>query len=260
MGTLEKAINEKTAQIFEFEMIVEDRVRYFEARVALSGKDEVIIIVRDTTDRRHAEEAREKEMMLMETHHRVKNNLQVVSSLLYLQSKDIKDEKILQMFRDSQNRVRTMALIHEKLYQSDGLRGVDLADYIKSLANSLIGSYSNSSGTVRLTVDLQPVVLGIEKATPCGLIVNEIISNSLKHAFPNGNEGEIRIILSSAGNDQSAINLVIADNGVGIPKDIGSGKTDTLGLTVVKTLTDQINGSLEIDRSAGTRYTISFRP
>ena len=260
IAKLKQAIYERKPQVFDFEALLDDMTRYFEARIVRSGENEVIVIVRDTTDRRQAEEAREKEMMLMETHHRVKNNLQVVSSLLYLQSRDIRDKKILQMFRDSQDRVRTMALIHEMLYQSAGLKGVDFAEYIRNLANSLIGSYSHSSGTISLDVNAQPVVLGIEKATPCGLIVNEIISNSLKHAFPDGANGEIRVILSGEITDKPAVSLTISDNGVGLPAEVEPGSTKSLGLTVIKTLTDQLNGELEIDRSAGTGYTITFRP
>ena len=257
MEKLGQAISKKVPQSFEFEISMDQHLRYFEARIVLSGNDEAIVIVRDTTDRKHAEAAREKEMMLMETHHRVKNNLQVVSSLLYLQSKDIQDEKIRQMFKDSQDRVRSMALIHEKLYQSDELKGVDLGDYIKSLAKDLIGSY-NHLGYVSFKADTEPVIVGIEKATPCGLIVNEIISNSLKHAFPSGRDGEISVSLAATGPETHKTELTIGDNGVGLPDTIEVGKTGTLGLTVIETLVRQIGGSIEIDRTDGTLYRIIF--
>jgi PAS domain S-box-containing protein len=257
---LEQAMRDRKPSMFDFDLEVEGKQRYYETRIVLSAQDEAIVIVRDTTDRQQAEEAREKEMLLMETHHRVKNNLQVVSSLLYLQSRDIKDERILQMFKDSQNRVRTMALIHEQLYQSDEHKGVDFGGYVGSLSKSLVASYTDGSGNVELVVDTQPVALGLDKATPCGLIVNEIISNCLKHAFPGNADGEIRVSLSVTETEPPVVRLIIADNGVGIPVDSDQERPRTLGLTLIKTLTEQINGELEIDRSHGTQYSITFGP
>ena len=257
---LEEAITKGAPSMFDFHVDVDGKQRYYETRIVLSGEDEAIVIVRDTTDRRQAEEAREKEMLLMEIHHRVKNNLQVVSSLLYLQSRDIEDERILQMFKDSQNRVRTMALIHEQLYQSDELKGVDFGGYLGSLAKSLVASYTNGSGNVKLVLDTQPVALSLDKATPCGLIVNEIISNCLKHAFPSNADGEIRVSLSMTEAQPPEVRLVIADNGVGIPEEVGQEKQKTLGLTLIRTLIDQIKGELEIDSSHGTQYAVTFSP
>ena len=153
-----------------------------------------------------------------------------------------------------------MALLHEKLYQTDALKGVDFGGYLQSLAKTLVESYSDFSNNVLLVSDISPVVLGLEKATPCGLIVNEIISNSLKHAFPGDTAGEIQVSLSLDDSDPPKVVLVVADNGVGMPESIGPGETESLGLTVEETLTKQIKGDLTVERSEGTRYTLSFVP
>jgi two-component sensor histidine kinase len=154
---------------------------------------------------------KEKEVLLREIHHRVKNNLQVISSLLRLQSRTIEDDAIRKVFKESQDRVKTMAIIHEKLYQSTDLAGVDFAGYIRDLTANLYRSYGVSQETISLRIQAQNVFLGINMAIPCGLIINELVSNCLKHAFPGGERGEIYIDLSS---DPDQINLTVGDNGV----------------------------------------------
>jgi two-component sensor histidine kinase len=200
----------------------------------------------------------EKEALLQEIHHRVKNNLQVICSLLNLQSRSVGDEHTLQMFRESQDRVRSMALIHEKLYRSQDMAKVDFSDYLRNLSNHLVRSYRSESSRVRLTVTADDVPLTIEKAVPCGLITNELISNALKHAFPNGQEGEIQVRLRSE-RDRRLI-LSVADNGVGLPAGMDLEASETLGLQLIRVLTGQMDGTAELRSSPdhGTEVSITF--
>ncbi len=198
---------------------------------------------------------REKEVLLKEIHHRVRNNLQVISSLLFLQSKNVRDQRSLEILQDSQNRVRSMALVHERLYQSQDLARVDFAKYVRSLVNHLFRSYGVNSNVIRLKVNVGDISLGVDTAIPCGLIINELVSNSLKHAFPDGREGEIHIELRS---DDGGCTLMIGDNGVGFPKGLEFRRVGTLGLQLVNTLVNQLEGTMELDRSSGTAFTIGF--
>jgi two-component sensor histidine kinase len=214
----------------------------------------------EIAERKRAEEQikaslKEKEMLLKEIHHRVKNNLQVISSLLYLQSQNIVDKPSLEMFLDSRNRVRSMALVHERLYQSRDLARVDFAEYIRNLVSYLFRSYEVHSNVIKQKINIADVSLGIDAAVPCGLILNELVSNSLKHAFPDGTAGEIRIGLSS---DNDKFTLMVSDNGVGFPKDLDLRNTQSLGLQLVNTLVDQLEGTIELDRSGGTAFEITF--
>jgi PAS domain S-box-containing protein len=198
---------------------------------------------------------KEKEMLLKEIHHRVKNNLMVISSLLNLQSKYIHDEKALDIFRESQNRAKSMALIHERLYRSTDLKRIDFGDYIQTLSNDLYHTYMPEEGRIDLNMDLENLMVDINTTVPLGLIVNELITNSMKHAFKNG-EGEINIIFHKKGDE---FTLIIGDNGVGLPADIDFKNTETLGLQLVNNLTTQIDGIIELDRSQGTRFKITFK-
>jgi len=199
---------------------------------------------------------KEKEVLLREIHHRVKNNLQVISSLLHLQSRGIQDKETLEIFRDSQNRVRSMALIHEKLYRSHDLARVDFAGYIRRLTSALIRSYRAHSAPVNLRVDASDICLPIDSAVPCGLIINELVSNSLKHAFVDGREGEIRVTLRSSADHQ--VTLVVSDNGVGFPEEVDFQNTKSLGLQLINTLTQQLAGTVELHRNGGTEFQIMF--
>jgi two-component sensor histidine kinase len=216
---------------------------------------------REISERIRAEEhikasLAEKEVLLKEIHHRVKNNLQVISSLLYLQSKHSQDEATLEMFLESQQRVRSMALVHERLYQTENLARVDCAEYVRDLASYLRHSYGMASGPVNLEVDVADVSLAIDTAVPFGLIVNELTSNALKHAFPHGQGGKILIQLTECEDGQC--NLVIRDNGTGLPKGFDLRDTKSLGLQLVKTLTKQLGGTIDLDRGSGTAFRITF--
>lgn len=199
---------------------------------------------------------REKEVLLKEIHHRVKNNLQVVSSLLSLQSRIIDNPAALEVLRESQNRIRSMALIHERLYRSEDLGRVDYAVYIRDLATFLVRSYRAHLGPIDLKIEAEGVFLGIDTAIPCGLITNELISNALKHAFPNGKGGEIRVKIGAQGDRQ--FTMIIGDNGVGFPPDVDFRNTESLGLQLVNTLVDQLEGTVELRRDGGTEFTIRF--
>lgn len=199
---------------------------------------------------------KEKEVLLKEIHHRVKNNLQIISSLLNLQTNQISDERALEMFRDSQNRVRTMALIHEKLYRSMDLARINFAEYVQNLAKALYRSYSKNLALIEMEVNVEEVLLDIDTAIPCGLIITELVSNSLKHAFPDGSKGRVGIRLNSVADNR--MNLTVYDNGVGLPPSLQFEHTDSLGLQLVSTLTAQLEGELKVSSTGGTAVSIVF--
>nr|WP_290224635.1 histidine kinase dimerization/phosphoacceptor domain -containing protein [Trichocoleus desertorum] len=216
----------------------------------------------ELAERKRAEEQlklslKEKEVLLKEIHHRVKNNLQVISSVLRLQSDYVKDDKILALFNDSQNRIRSMALIHEKLYQSSNLLKINFDEYIHDLTDNLIRSYVAFASSVTLTTNAVGVWLNIDTAIPCGLIINELVSNSLKHAFPGSNqENEIRISITSTEENQ--FTLTVRDNGIGFPENIDFRNTESLGLELVCIFTEQLDGTIELNQSNGTAFIITF--
>lgn len=262
-------------------------------------------IIRDITDRKRAENEikeslREKEVLLMEIHHRVKNNMQIVSSLLSLQSRYIKDKEASGIFKESQDRVKSMAMIHEKLYMSEGLAKIDFAEYIKNLVNDLFRSYGINQEQIRININADKIFLNIDTAIPCGLIINELVTNSLKYAFPwikhygslnstfvdhtteirgfenkkfsnpapkshglenkkfsNNHDKESKIYI-----DLHMINgkflLTIGDNGIGLPNDTDFESTETLGLRLVKSLVDQLDGTVEFYSNGGAEFKIIF--
>lgn len=231
------------------------------SKLDVEGSRVYTVILRDVTQRRAADEKiraslREKEVLLQEIHHRVKNNLQVVSSLLSLQSRGIVDEDTRQKFKESQNRVQSMALIHEQLYQSANLSEINYPQYIRQLAAHLFRSYRVSSSRIELQSQIEDVRLSVDVAVPVGLIINELVSNSLKYGFPNGRGGWIRIALRK--EPYGRMTLSVADNGIGLPEEVGFGSTQTLGLRLVGTLVRQIDGSVQVDRAEGTAIHITF--
>jgi PAS domain S-box-containing protein len=219
------------------------------------------VILRDITARKIADESiraslREKEVLLKEIHHRVKNNLQVVSSLLGLQSRTIEDGATRKMFQESQNRVHSMALIHESLYQSDNLSEIDFPKYIDQLAAHLFRSYGADPARIRISAMIDDLRLPIDTAVPCGLIINELVSNSLKYAFPEGRSGEIRIAMREEEN--RCIRLEVSDNGIGLPAGVGFTSTKSLGLRLVRTLADQLGGTIETGSATGAFNALTF--
>jgi len=238
----------------------------------------------ELAERKRAEEQikaslEEKEVLLKEIHHRVKNNLQVISSLLDLQSDYIKDPQTLELFKESRNRIKSMALVHEKLYQSKDLARVDFTKYVQSLGANLFQSYGGRSEAIALKIDMAEVSLSIDTAIPCGLIISELVSNSLKHAFPeskacgpmnsptarsgSASKGEIRIELRVQEGrenvpDRQHLVLTVGDNGIGFPKDLDFQNAESLGLKLVVGLTNQLGGTIELDRNGGTTFKIRF--
>jgi PAS domain S-box-containing protein len=258
-------------QVSEIETVItckDGTKKYVSMNVSpLRGPDQKVIglssIIRDITERKNAEEQikadlNEKEVLLREIHHRVKNNMQIISSLLRLQSASIKDKKYSDMYLESQNRIITMSLIHEKLYQSKNLTKIDVRDYTRDLVNGIVDSYGINTSKICFNFNVENVFLGINSAIPCGLIINELVSNSLKYAFPGGKSGEIKIILRT--DDYSNFELKVSDTGIGIPNEIDIGKTETMGLRLVRILAEnQLHGKVALNRANGTEFQINFQ-
>ncbi len=200
---------------------------------------------------------KEKELLLQEIHHRVKNNLTVVHSLLGLQAKHIYDERDREMFRESINRIKSMAMIHEKLYDTKDLANIDFSAYLKHMLKDMFMSYNLTSDQITLNIDENDVTLRINSAIPCGLIINELVSNSLKHAFPDNMKGEIHVALNAYSKDE--IELLVRDNGIGIPESLNIKAADTLGMNLVNALIKQLQGTIEINREKGSEFRITFR-
>ncbi|MFQ5584356.1 MAG: sensor histidine kinase, partial [Calditrichia bacterium] len=200
----------------------------------------------------------EKEILPGEIHHRVKNNLQIIYSLLSIQAGYVKIKQYSDIFKDCQNRIMSIALAHEKLYQSNSLAHINLDEYINNLADTLFDSYGVIRGNISLIVDVENISLGIDTAILCGLILNELISNSLKHAFPNGQSGEIKILLHVLNGDE--YQLIVSDNGIGIPEELDFRNTETFGLQMVNVLVEgKMRGSVELNISNGTEFHITFK-
>jgi len=233
--------------------------RVMERTAALSKVNEDLR--NEISERKRAEEKintslQEKVVLLREIHHRVKNNLQVISSLLNLQSGYIEDKKSLEIFRESQTRVRSMALIHEKLYQSKDLNKIEFSEYIESLIKDLFKSYNVDSDRIRLNSKLEGIYFEIDTAILCGLIINELVSNSLKHAFPSNKKGEVFIGLNKDAKNKYT--LILKDDGIGFPSTVDFRKTESLGLQLVTTLTEQLGGTIELNNNGYTEFKIVF--
>ena len=275
---------------FETKIIAADGSnKFFWCTASVSERDEdgrtkmVVEFLRDITEKKQTEQAlqiaydqaiiyaeqlkaeieertraeKEKEVLLREIHHRVKNNMQVISSLLKLQSGSIEDKRSVEMLKESQDRIRAMALVHEKLYESKDLANIDFNEYIKYLSQTLFRSYAVNREKIRLKLNIEKVMLKIDKAIPCGLIVNELILNSLKHAFADNDRGEIEVSLLFINENE--VELTVSDNGIGVPEGIDFNNSGSLGLKLVNILTDQIDGKLYLDRSKGTKFQIRFK-
>ena len=220
-----------------------------------------VLLINDITELKTAQEKiktslLEKEYLLKEINHRVKNNMQVISSMLKLQLNYIKDPDAHRLSKNSHDRVKTMALVHEKLYKSEDLTKIDFGDYIRSLAIYLFASYNISHTKINLDINIKNVYLDINTAIPCGLIVNELVSNALKHAFPEGRKGEIQVALNTKDN---LTQLIVSDDGIGFPEQFNIRNSKTLGLQLINTLADQLHGTLDFSPQDKTVFTISFK-
>ena len=198
----------------------------------------------------------EKEVLIREIHHRVKNNLQIISSLLHIQSSKITSEEMVSMFTNCQNRVKSIALIHEKLYQTNSFTRVDFGSYTKNLVYYLFRMFDVKSDKVTLKLNVENVFLPMDTAIPCGLIINELVTNSLKHAFSDERRGEI--VIETVYHSNNKFTLTIKDNGKGIPEDVDYYNSRTVGFNLINSLVRQLGGNLVINRSEGTEFKITF--
>lgn len=254
----------------QFRLDLPQGAAWFELSIAKApgaeGEDvRFVALSRDITDRKRAEEVmlrnlREKGALLKEVHHRVKNNLQVITSLLRLEAARSRQEESRSVLRDMQSRIRSMALLHETLYQTGNFAGVNLADYLERLSGQLLRAQQRGATAAHLVTDLSPVNLGIDQAIPCGLIVNELLTNSLKHAFPGGAKGEVRIALRNLGERQ--VEIEVSDNGVGLPGDFEARRHASLGMQLVGDLARQLLGELSVGGGVGAgqgaRFAVRF--
>ncbi|MBX3749281.1 MAG: transporter substrate-binding domain-containing protein [Opitutaceae bacterium] len=233
-------------------------------RIEWRGRPATLNLAADATARHAAEmelrdSLREKEALLREIHHRVKNNLQVITSLLRLEAGRSAQPATKAALQDMQGRIRSMALLHETLYRSADFARVDMADYLRQLSTQLHRAQNTRPGAVRLQLDLEPVMLEAEQAIPCGLMVNELLTNSLKHAFPDGRSGEIRIALHARPDGR--VQLEVGDNGTGLPADLDERRQRSLGLQLVSDLVRQLQGTLEAGAAGpGARFVITLIP
>jgi len=249
----DRAIFDKDGHVVEYQSVGKDITERKRA-------EEEIRFLNQTLEQRVIERTqqlnallKEKDVLLREIHHRVKNNLQIITSLLNLQSRYVKDEPTLAAIRESQNRVKAMALVHEKLYQAENIAQINLDDYTRFLGTGLIQFYGVKSRGITFTTDIGDINVDINMAIPLGLIINELISNSLKYAFPDREKGEIFI---SVLKENHTLSVLVKDDGIGIPADLDWRNTESLGLRLVISLVEQLNGTIELDRSAGTAFSM----
>jgi PAS domain S-box-containing protein len=240
-GVFQKLNNQLKAEIAKKERIENELIKSLELNQNQAAK--------------LTESLKEKDILIKEVHHRVKNNLQVISSIFNLQNAYSKNEGIKEVLKESQNRIKSMAYIHESLYKSSQLGKIDFEEYVSKLCNNLIRSYAIRDNQISLLTETEKVLLHLDQAIPCGLMVNEIISNSLKHAFPAHGRGIIAINLRCRKN---RVKLRLSDDGIGIPANILRGETNTLGMQLIETLVEQIRGELKIDTEMGSSFELEF--
>ena len=282
LNTITQQIHSEDLQttIEKYNQILNDDISSFQSDIRMKQKNENYIYIRqylqkiqfqgvtalhiniiDITKQKKNESLlesslTEKEILLREIHHRVKNNLQIISSLIVLQEQYIKDEKILQIFKDFQSRIKVMALIHQALYNSENLNKISLSKYIENLIDNLLKAYSADSKQIKLQLNIENIDFNLDKAIACGLIINELVSNSLKHAFSKDDNGKIIVTLKKTKNN--SILLEVYDNGIGFPKDVDYKDSDKLGLKLISTITKQMDGKIFIEKKHGTHVIITW--
>jgi len=256
LDIIEEALRTNKTHTMHYTMPVKREMRDFEVRFVVIADDEVLAVVKDITEIKQAEEMRRKDILLKEVHHRVKNNLQIISSMLRLQSRKFTDKETIEAFRKSQNRAKSMAIAHEKLYQSRDLENIELSSYIETLTKYLLNTYGCDPENIKIDIKIKNITQDIDTAIPLGLIINEIVSNSLKHAFKD-HKGEIFVEIVPDVDGQYM--LTIRDNGIGFPEDLNFMNTDSLGMQLVVSLVEQIEGSIELIRGNGTEFRIKFK-
>ncbi|KKL45709.1 hypothetical protein LCGC14_2352900 [marine sediment metagenome] len=256
------AIGEETAvelmRMGVHDYIMKNNLARLAPAVARELKDAAVREERREADRQIKAALEEKTALLAEIHHRVKNNMAVIISLLSLQEKEIKNDEDRQKFRETQSRIRSMAMVHEMLYSSDDLSKIEFDGYIRRLANNLSISYGLDKTSIGIKLDLvDEIILNIENAVPCGLLINELVTNSIWHAFPDGREGTITVSLSK-GDGEKEVMVSVTDNGVGMPEGVSFDNINSLGIKLIKTLNDQLGGDMEFNAENGTSFVIRF--
>jgi two-component sensor histidine kinase len=267
---IDECIQEKKSFIYESEIIHKDGTHKWASSTLtpilndLGALQNIVVIDTDITLRKKMEEQiratlEEKGVLLREIHHRVKNNLQIIISLFNLQTSYVQDKNAYKALKEGQDRIKSMALIHERFYQTDGLSRIDFDDYIRRLTDHLFQSFRVNKDLITLEINAARISLDIDTAVPCGLIINEIVSNSLKHAFNGKGEGAIRIELTQPEEDR--FRMTIEDNGIGFPPGVDPQTADSLGIQLVQALTDQLEGTMKItsEPGKGTIFTINFK-
>jgi PAS domain S-box-containing protein len=264
---IQKSLNDKTPFKLVYKINTLDskeKIVWEQGRGVFSTKGDLIALegfIADITETKKAEEEikrslEEKNVLLQEIHHRVKNNMQIISSLLSLQSRYIEEKNTLNVLKESQGRIKAMAMVHEKLYQSDNLSSINFADYIRSLMMEIESSYHVNKSLLKTEINIEDVYLDINTAIPCGLIINELISNIIKHAFKEGEEGSIKVKFYRKSNEYI---LSVQDDGIGLPSNLDFKNTTSLGLNLVNALVTQLAGTVEINRNNGTQFVIKFQ-
>lgn len=263
---LKKTLNDDILRNLEYKLIKKNGVQFigeWNTAVIRDLQEKPVAFMataRDITHHKNIEKQmqtsiQEKDVLLKEIHHRVKNNLQIISSLLNLQSMYIKDKEALDVFKESQNRVKSMAIVHEKLYQSGNFAEINFSEYLINLASSIYSSYGVDMDLIKLKIDADNIFLDINNAIPCGLMINELLTNAIKHAFPKGTMGEIKIDFHKKNKEYI---LTVQDNGVGLPRDLDLEKTESLGIQLINSLISQLDGKLDVTSNNGTRFKITF--
>jgi len=219
---------------------------------------EAEIIERNRAEDQLKDSLAEKEVLLKEVHHRVKNNLQLINSLLNLQSERIRDKESLAVFEECKNRVNSIALVHEKLYESNNLANINFGEYVRTLTAQLFDSFPTRPSIIRLKMDVADVFLEVSKAISCALVINELVTNAIKYGFPKdlNREGEVKIELIPT--DEGTVTLIVADNGVGLPDNFDISSSKTLGMQIIKALVKKLHGSIAVDRSEGAKFSVEF--
>lgn len=252
-SAVSRAASAQTPGFIETEIEIGGRRRWYEFRVSGSVSGETVVVARDVTAQRHAEVAEQKELLLRETHHRVRNNLQVISSLLALQANAAHDPETRAMLEESQDRVRSMALIHERLSHAERGGGLGFASYLRDLVEHLERSYGDA-GRIRIDTELEDVGLPEDASLPAGLVVNELLTNALRHAYPDGRSG--RVLVGLARTSEGGVVIQVDDDGIGLPEWVDAEDPASLGFRIVRALVNQLGATLTIQRGGGTRYRL----
>ena len=263
---MDNVISKGTMHICEKTFTINGETVYVEIRkipiYSNSNVGQVMVIFRDVSKMKEVEQlklrnAEQKEVMLREIHHRVKNNLAIVTSLISIQIRNYPNHELIKPMKDIEMRIRSMALIHEYLYRSDILDRIPLSNYLYSLASVILGTLGE--GNIHLATDIAPINISIETALPLGLITNELITNAIKYAFPEHREGELHITLKKEEIGNESYKLSIEDNGVGLPSDFSIANPASTGMFIVNLLIEQLGAKLVIDNKKGTGFHITFK-